>query len=1421
MNWTEIIELFGSWKDKEQIEIPVSHLLGVSVNDMWQNFHPPTQTMLSLLAIDDTKQDTLTATGILLYSSHGNCDVYISASKTPDKILVTLTLQIKKDWKFSDTFSVVSETDLEYFTFTETEFLFSNESDGNRPAFFSFSGKLREAAFLEAFEPLGIHQGKIAGNVRLTDNIPVFHLSIPISFELAENFPVKESSIGLIMMRSWKDNGTVPYPTFYYIISAEIKFGLDGDAVWIPVSALSRNPAHDIIFRVKLTNLSNWALHKLESLIGIEEGNSPAALLGLHLEELIQLNEVRLSFNPSKSQILQSIAVDFSFGADKGIALPSKENALFELRDTQLRVTCQQPFTAQSNVFWGLTSDISLGSLDHRLSVGAIGRNQGNFIQVVSAQLPENSTLPMRTVWSHFTKQPADYFPDVTITDLDFVLQTAQNTWQLHGEVNVPWQLEWEEHSWDLSRLIFTFRKDLNGNYGAAIEAFGVLVDIPFQLMAVHPIDPALGWDFEGRLGGDIAGVDSSRLIPNLTESFGLNSSENVPQIWLRELTIQFNTKSGDFHFSAETTIESNIGVLNPSSFANIRMELDVKKDDENVRRLHALLLADLLIGGSNFEFALDVSKARKLAYAQWSAKTNEGLHLFHLIKLFDAEHDLTHFSSVADEMLTFTAVTFLYDHTETNQNTLAIGAKTAAGFTAFLVGKKDSNSEWSFLFGIEYDNPQNEKIPFKPERDALHFMNFKAAALVVATNDFSDFSLPELPHFATEGVTLESFLTGKKLQIDKGMYLLLDVAFKENQAPHIEALKKSLKSPELILRIGYDADLKSGIIEADLTDVRIGNDKGGLLLERVSLIITAPIITFILEAKATVTFNGYVISGAASINISPDQIEGGFAITGGKEGLRFPDLPDFVIHDLEFMLGEVFAIPGIEFGLKGTMDIGSRRGNEFGFMLEMVGDIPNPRYLQLNVTHVGFVPLLGLLFDSLKVKNEQQRALFFGAEHLELFWSEVQMALPDSTIIQPGFGVKAELNLFGFKLFGMLEIDEHDGIQGHFMMNPISIDILQITGNGTGLTIKQLRNPDTNALEDVQNFMPVQQIGETGVPHRVVVRPNGPVINLSSTTSPYVNGNFSVQLFDLVSTGGAIELKDDGFELDFNYSFGDIIGFNLASSLTMNGEFHANGGFYVGVVKPIKGEFLGVKFDFNVDLIFGTSLEIHLSNEQPKIIDVSFYVDLFGWMMDSGSNQKPIIFDKISELSPIMIDQLGGTILKNVEDIILFIFDQDEWLREHHAISRKEWLYRQNEKRKSYIKEVADSARIQAERLNEWNLHHAEITIRRERIRTDSIKTAGEMLTLGAQNLKSHQEEAQRILNQWNDKKKPLKPDIRTIAKDPHAEQRIADIAHWKSIISLHNPEDIRNRIHANAEAVIQEMRDRAQQTVQKHQKK
>ncbi|TSJ41303.1 hypothetical protein [Fluviicola chungangensis] len=938
------------------------------------------------------------------------------------------------------------------------------------------------------------------------------------------------------------------------------------------------------------------------------------------------------------------------------------------------------------------------------------------------------------------------------------------------------------------------------GSIDANFTLFGT--DLHVHASGRNRMNKEAGWYFESDAAVEHA-IHLKDALAQLSEWFNFTVPETIPDITLSELRIDFETKSTNFNLSARAQLNEKLG---PVDSGEIELKIHFTKNENNKHDFQLILSGEITIEQSHLGFNIDVGHKDWSLSINWEAEKGKGLHLTELLTHLFTDIDLSDIPQSTVDALTLSKIALSYQN---NSKTIRLIVETVGGEQAVMVGSKGS-SNLEFLFGIQYNSPQKENVPFKPERDALHFMNLKAAALIVATTDFSSFDLPDLPNFTTQG-----------LKIDKGMYLLLDVTFKENQALHIDALKKSLKSPELILRIGYDSDLKSGIIEADLTNLRIGNDQGGLLLERVSLIITAPVISFILEAKATVTFNGHVISGAAAINISPDQLEGGFAITGGKDGLRFPDLPDFVIHDLEFMLGEVFAVPGVEFGLKGTMDIGSRKGNEFGFMLEMVGDIPNPRYLQLNVTHVGFVPLLGLLFESLKLKNEQQRALFFGAEHLELYWSEVRMALPDSTIIQPGFGVKAELNLFGFKLFGMLEMDEHDGVQGHFMMNPISIDILQITGNSAGLTIKQRRNPETHVLEDVQNFMPVQQLGETIVPGRVVVKPNGPVINLSTATSPYINGDFSVQLFDLVSTGGAIELKEDGFELDFNYSFGDIIGFTLASSLTMNGEFHASGGFYVGVVKRIKGEFLGVKFDFSVDLIFGASLEIHVSNEQPKMIDVSFYVDLFGWRMDSGSNEKPIVFDKISELSPIMIDRLGGTILKNVEDIILFIFDQDEWLREHHAISRKEWLDRQNEKRKSYIKEIVDSARIQAERLQEWNLHHAEITIRRERIRTDSIKTAGEMLTLGTQYLESHQEEAQRILSQWIDKKKPLKPDMRTIAKDPHAEQRIADIAHWQSIISLHNPEDIRNRIHADAETRIQGIRDRAQQAVQKHQKK
>lgn len=292
-------------------------------------------------------------------------------------------------------------------------------------------------------------------------------------------------------------------------------------------------------------------------------------------------------------------------------------------------------------------------------------------------------------------------------------------------------------------------------------------------------------------------------------------------------------------------------------------------------------------------------------------------------------------------------------------------------------------------------------------------------------------------------------------------------------------------------------------------------------------------------------------------------------------------------------------------------------------------------------------------------------------------------------------------------------------------------------------------------------------------------------MVKFSSATQPYLRVDFHAELFDLTSVNTELEISNNGVSFSFLSEHKGILGFHLAATLTTGGNFTADGGFHVGDELPVKGDFLGIHFDFKVGLMIAASLSVSITKGEPAVVDLSYYANINGWRIGTGPGSEPIHITRIADLPRLLMDEMGRNMLNGMEDIINFIFHRDKWLRDHRLQESRDSRDGHRSQRNDLIAEVYESAAVQQQRFEEWKARHERTAQRREMMRSDSRALLREIDSTGSRYRQSHLDEARRVLTQWHQKSAHLKPAVRTADKDPHAAVRQSETENWMAQIN------------------------------------
>ena len=235
----------------------------------------------------------------------------------------------------------------------------------------------------------------------------------------------------------------------------------------------------------------------------------------------------------------------------------------------------------------------------------------------------------------------------------------------------------------------------------------------------------------------------------------------------------------------------------------------------------------------------------------------------------------------------------------------------------------------------------------------------------------------------------------------------------------------------------------------------------------------------------------------------------------------------------------------------------------------------------------------------------------------VRVHWADSIVNLPDGATAMPGIGIRGGLHIFDWDAFAVLDISTQGipGFSGHLEAEKIEIGrILKIWGDGQGIRKAPTTAEDFN--QQVKSKVAALAAGQQKQPTAAqdagdwFLEPGGPVLHLSTRSSPFLHADLHAQLFGFLQTDIHADITDEGFDFDFKISAGKEVTAELECHWWhKEGKLEAHGdlGMHLhGDIGPIIPHVAATQFHLDTDLDAHVSLMVD-SEEFKLTVNGSF----------------------------------------------------------------------------------------------------------------------------------------------------------------------------------------------------------------------
>ena len=898
--------------------------------------------------------------------------------------------------------------------------------------------------------------------------------------------------------------------------------------------------------------------------------------------------------------------------------------------------------------FERLITEVNLGNKKaiNRFSASAYFQQDDHFVELdfhypekwISLNYHSSKGLGLETFIN--TKNFDNHFPVKSphITRLGVSYGFESKQFEFFFSLKTDWSFHLGPQAIALRALNFEFAKDPNTFTGSATALLS-LGKIDLVLYA-EKLDK--GWGFRTEMAQSTQ-IHLKDLINDLMQLFHFEIPEkDIPDLTVHDIHVSFNTHTHCFEM--DLSVSLNTPGMGPFKEGELDLHLKLSKNNKGTHDFQMDLEGEMTIGGSVLDVeAEDIGRPDWKFHLNWEKENNKkGFDLVNIVRfcLDDPDYQPDHtFPQELLDKLIVDKLEFNYQNGVTDINvpidtTIMVSAQfgDTDHMGVLLSGRRHEDSsgdkpKWHFLFGAYFEETSKSKT-FKGKYE-LPFVVENFWLLFNTADEEANFWPPlpdDFPHTLSDHPLKSGILAAATLNIlqhgPDALKCIHQHLPKDENGEHISSLSLLVEITEKPIGLFLEAMLNGSIT--------IPTGKGHHFeIKDAALQFTAPILKLTASGEIDFTLDHHPLKVQGALDVDTTGIDARIKIDPTEHTSSLLDLDNVHITEVDLEVGVDFEPPGARLGLIGKMYMGddpnTKEKDIFGVVMEFVGPIPNPEYIDIEISKMDLNCLLDCFRNDHTHGHNILAPHIARAKDVALMWAEKPITLPDGKIAQPGFGLHGTLELLNWTCYLALDVHPQTGISGAAEMSPTHLGPLSITGRGKGISVKKKYDEATGEWIKIQNInIPpegtdlMRQLTETGSPvrERQIIQPGGAVIQFNSNHSPYLNMSMSLSLFEFKVAELDATIDKDMVSFFFFLRIGDIARFKLSCTVNTtkdNPGFDLDGKFFVGF--HIKFDIPAIFFTIHVDIQLGVNatLKIHQHKKSQGNIKGGFELKILG----------------------------------------------------------------------------------------------------------------------------------------------------------------------------------------------------------------
>jgi hypothetical protein len=783
-----------------------------------------------------------------------------------------------------------------------------------------------------------------------------------------------------------------------------------------------------------------------------------------------------------------------------------------------------------------------------------------------SFTLPEINLADLAKVFLRQIGKPEE-LGSFTLTSVDVTLSLPGHQFTLNADITDPIPIAGSS-SWALEHASFAASRDAQGVHAAiqgTIALAGQRIDLAGQYLG-----NGAGWLLTGKTP-QTQTIGLGTLVGEIAERLGTPVPADlvsaIGAIAINKLDVAVNTHDKSFQCLGEVTTKGTVPLGNRAYEIDLKAHVASTVDATGKRSFAGHLKGDLTIGNAVFAVSFDFGAGR-IIRAEWRETGGSALSF---TDIADALHIPHHITVPKQLDLGLKAAAFEY---HAASSTFMLSAESSILGDAFFTASKDSSGRLGFVFGV--DLPHDMQLSNLPgigtELEPADFLTITQGAVLLSSARFPSYQLPQLPALPPAaaasafwtprptGRSIKPMATGATLQLTQGLSLAAIVDFAATNDVRAQNLRAITRRDQLLLQIAIGPGGLT-LIGAMPGSAAIDSGKSRLTLTQPAVRIDIGIeVTFQLSGGIAFTVNKTPITATARLMINESEAQVAIEIAGQQQPLPPPPgIKGLHIASFGVVMGVYFAPPGLDLGLTGNFTIGNVQtlaDDKFGIVLEVIEEAANILYLAFDMDQLDLGTALTLFTD----RNDPALVRDLNivkASDLAFHWCDSVVTLPDGSVVPPGFGFSASLDVLGFGAHADLEVSIADGIHGQAQLAPFALkDVLKVAGDDQGLT--RVYEEINGSWQQVTNTSVTRQLPPLPRRTETIVAAGGPIIQFNCKQAPFIQCGMNVDLFEAHAAVMA-DAEPSGFAFGLDFEPAGIDKFTLNCTLQDSDHFSAS----------------------------------------------------------------------------------------------------------------------------------------------------------------------------------------------------------------------------------------------------------------------